>query len=55
MAGARARELLDVELWEISLVTMPANEAAQVTVVKSHGDYAAFLAAMRRAEQALWH
>ncbi len=30
------RELLDLNLWEISLVTMPANEAAQVTVVKSH-------------------
>ncbi len=29
------RELLDLNLWEISLVTMPANEAAQVTVVKS--------------------
>jgi HK97 family phage prohead protease len=30
------RELLDLNLWEISLVTQPANEAAQVTVVKSH-------------------
>lgn len=30
------RELLDLNLWEISLVTMPANEAAQVTVVKSY-------------------
>lgn len=29
------RELLDLNLWEISLVTQPANEAAQVTVVKS--------------------
>lgn len=29
------RELLDLNLWEISLVTMPANEAANVTVVKS--------------------
>lgn len=29
------RELLELNLWEISLVTMPANEAAQVTVVKS--------------------
>lgn len=29
------RELLDLNLWEISLVTLPANEAAQVTVVKS--------------------
>jgi HK97 family phage prohead protease len=31
------RELLDLNLWEISLVTMPANEAAQVTVVKATG------------------
>lgn len=29
------RTLLEVELWEVSLVTFPANEAAQVTVVKS--------------------
>lgn len=30
------RELLEVELWEISLVTMPANDAARVTVLKHH-------------------
>lgn len=29
------RKLSEVELWEVSLVTFPANEAAQVTVVKS--------------------
>ncbi len=29
------RRLKEVELWEISLVTFPANSAAQVTVVKS--------------------
>ena len=29
------RKLDEVTLWEVSLVTMPANEAAQVTVVKS--------------------
>ncbi|MCE2926449.1 MAG: HK97 family phage prohead protease [Rickettsiales bacterium] len=29
------RTLLEVDLWEISLVTFPANSAAQVTVVKS--------------------
>lgn len=29
------RELLELNLWEISLVTQPANVAAQVTVVKS--------------------
>lgn len=28
------RELLDLQLWEISLVTQPANEAAQVVAVK---------------------
>lgn len=30
------RKLAEVRLWEVSLVTFPANEAAQVTVVK-HG------------------
>ncbi len=30
------RELLELQLYEISLVTLPANEAAQVTVVKSY-------------------
>jgi HK97 family phage prohead protease len=34
-ADSGIRELLELNLWEISLVTMPANEAAQVTVVKS--------------------
>ena len=34
------RALLDIELWEVSLVTLPANEAAQVTVVKSNADAA---------------
>lgn len=28
------RELLEVELWEVSLVTLPANAQANVTVVK---------------------
>jgi len=28
------RTLLEVDLWEVSLVTFPANDAAQVTVVK---------------------
>ena len=32
------RKLAEVELWEISLVTFPANEAAQVTVVKQRED-----------------
>ena len=29
------RELLELNLWEISLVTQPANEAAQVTIIKA--------------------
>lgn len=52
-ADTGARELLEVELWEVSLVTLPANEAAQVTVVKSVDDMRALLAAMRQAEVAL--
>lgn len=54
-ADTGARELLEVELWEVSLVTMPANEAAQVTVVKAHGADAgaALMAALQRAERAL--
>ncbi len=28
------RELLEIDLWEVSLVTMPANASAQVTMVK---------------------
>lgn len=45
------RELLDLNLWEISLVTMPANEAAQVTVVKSRitDDMARLARAIERA------
>jgi len=34
------RILSEVNLWEVSLVTFPANEAAQVTVVKSQPLYA---------------
>jgi len=52
-ADSGARELLEVELWEVSLVTMPANEAAQVTVVKSDSDYAGMVVALERAERAL--
>ena len=33
-ASTGIRKLSEVELWEISLVTFPANEAANVTVVK---------------------
>lgn len=34
-ADTGARELLAVDLWEVSLVTLPANDSAQVTVVKT--------------------
>lgn len=34
-AQTGVRHLSEVELWEVSLVTFPANEAAQVTVVKA--------------------
>lgn len=48
------RLLKEVDLWEVSIVTLPANEAAQVTVVKSaHTDFAAFVAAMEYAHRAL--
>lgn len=53
------RELLALELWEVSLVTMPANDAAQVTVVKRHmpqlqeAAFAKLLHAMTCAEHAL--
>ena len=49
------RELLDLNLWEVSLVTMPANEAAQVTVVKSKNQdgFAAMAKAIERAGRAL--
>jgi HK97 family phage major capsid protein/HK97 family phage prohead protease len=30
-----ARLLKDIDLWEVSLVTFPANEAAQITAIKS--------------------
>ncbi len=47
------RELLEVELWEVSLVTLPANEAAQVTVVKSHDSWMALNRALVWAERTL--
>lgn len=50
------RDLTEVELFEISLVTLPANEAAHVTVVKHAApdmDYTALLNAIRRAESIL--
>ncbi len=48
------RTLHEVELWEVSLVTFPANEAAQVTVVKSaETEMAALVRAMEQATCAL--
>lgn len=47
------RQLLQVELWEISLVTLPANDAAQVTVVKQGLPDQALIAALKRAQRAL--
>ena len=46
------RELLQVDLWEVSLVTLPANEAAQVTVVKLQA-LAKEHAALDKAERSL--
>jgi len=54
-SGSGVRRLSQVELWEISLVTFPANEAANVTVVKhaskiSDGDAAAWDQAIRSGQ-----
>lgn len=48
------RHLQEVDLWEVSIVTLPANEAAQVTVVKA-GTQAVcgLMAALAQAERAL--
>lgn len=52
MSGVR--RLQEVELWEVSIVTLPANDAAQVTVVKSaRAEMAALLKAMEQARRAL--
>lgn len=49
------RRLEEVELWEVSVVTLPANESAHVTVVKAMDpDMDALLAAMNRASRALF-
>lgn len=51
------RELIEVELWEVSLVTLPANEAAQVTVLKQADvaelEIASLAQAVRQARQVL--
>jgi HK97 family phage prohead protease len=43
------RMLSQLDLWEVSLVTFPANEAARVTVVKQEPVSPAALARMHRA------
>lgn len=52
-----ARELLEVDLWEVSIVTLPANMQAQVTVVKqalpAGNAMACLMQALTRAEQVL--
>lgn len=53
-ADTGVRELMEVELFEVSLVTLPANAAAQVTVVKAaQPAQAALMAALERAERIL--
>lgn len=48
------RRLQEVDLWEVSVVTLPANESAQVTVVKARDpEIDALIAAMERASHAL--
>lgn len=56
-ADSGVRELLELKLWEISLVTQPANEAAQVTVVKSRvtDDMEALMRAIDRAGISLFY
>jgi len=45
------RTLTEVELWEVSLVTFPANEAARITGIKA-ADVAG-IKTIRQAEQTL--
>ena len=42
------RELHEIRLWEVSLVTFPANADARVTAVKRRDDTAAALAGLAR-------
>ncbi|MDD4616819.1 MAG: HK97 family phage prohead protease [Alphaproteobacteria bacterium] len=57
-AKRRARILTDVDLFEISLVTFPANESARIDVVKERGKDTALIASqaaerLRKAAQIL--
>lgn len=50
------RELLEVELWEVSIVTLPANAQAYVTVVKGaqpFDELSGLIAALSQATQSL--
>jgi len=47
------RHLSQVELWEVSLVTFPANEAANVTVVKSMATPTQFIALADALDKAI--
>jgi HK97 family phage prohead protease len=49
--GTDVRTLQEIDLWEVSLVTFPANEQARITGVKA-ADFAG-LRTIRQAEQAL--
>jgi len=44
---SNTRRLLEIDLWEVSFVTVPANAAANVTNIKSIRDIRAFEAALR--------
>ena len=55
-ADSGVRILREVTLYEISLVTMPANPQARVSLIKQHegeGEHAALSAALHKAQQAL--
>jgi HK97 family phage prohead protease len=52
-AKKKVRVLTDVDLFEVSLVTFPANEAARVSEVKSPGNAAAAKRELRAAAERL--
>lgn len=48
-AGKAARMLIEVDLWEISIVTFPMNESARIAAVKQIGTLREFEAFLREA------
>lgn len=52
-AKSGIRSLLEIDLWEVSVVTFPMLPAARVSAVKSVGNAAGLAAAMRRASRAM--